>query len=163
MGISTDGALAFFVGFNLKRNCYFDKPRKLNVLIAIVAFGIAISIRLLSKHFFDDTIIHNEILAPLSHIILTSSFVVGIKWLFDVLPSVMGIISQNKLFRHIDKISIYVYVCHDQLFGVLDWRLSIYVLMPIYFLIVFVVSTVIWLIGNLITKQVDRCVNYCFG
>lgn len=123
---------------------------------------VAIGLRLLSKWLFDETIIHNSIIAPISHIILAASIIVGVKWLFEVMPKVMNGISKNTIFKHLDKISIYVYVTHDLMFFVLAWKLPVFLILLIYFVIAIVTATIFGLIGESLTKKIDKFVIYCF-
>ena len=54
--ISTDGALAFFIGVNLKRKGLLDKKRNKSIIIAIVVFLIAVFLRVVGKIMIDGTV-----------------------------------------------------------------------------------------------------------
>ena len=162
IGVRTEGLLAFFIGFNLKRKDLPKTNKMINLLVALAAFVVAVGLRLLSKKLFDETIIHTDIIAPISHVVLAASIIVGVKWLFDVMPRVMNYISKNAVFKYLDKISIYVYVTHRLMFFVLAWKLPLYLLLPIYFVIAILTATLFWLIGDYVTKRIDKLVFYCF-
>ena len=162
-GISISGLLAFFIGFNLKRKRLLEKRSMALFVAAVVAFAVSVGSRLISKKLLDETVLHNDIFAPLSHIVLAASIIVGIKWLFTVVPRIMNGISSSYLFKHLDRISIYVYVSHDIMFFVLDWKLPLYFLLPVYFVIALLTGTIMWWIGSFVTQRVDQFIKYCFG
>lgn len=97
VNIQIEGILAFLIGFNLKRNKKPAHNDHRNFLIAIATFCSAIGIRLISKYYLDETVIHNNITSRLSHLIL-AAFFIGVKWLFDAFPNLMNRIASSRFF-----------------------------------------------------------------
>ncbi len=165
--ISTDGALTFFIGFILKRRKYFEKPYKYNVIIAIACFAISVIGWLIGRRYLDGSVFYDEIIAPGAHVTIAVSFFIGIKWLFSVLPRLMSDITNTKLAKHLDKISIYIYISHDMLFAgpvlyILTWKYPLLLLLFIYIIAVVVFATLLYYLGTFITSQVNRLVEYLF-
>lgn len=160
--ISTDGALAFFIGFALKRKKLLEVYKRTNGFIAIVCCISAVTLRLIGKHYIDGSVFYDEVIAPGTHVMIAASFVVGVKWLFGIAPKTMESLSDNKFMQHLDKISIYVYISHDMLFGVFEWSLPVPVLAILFISIVILVASMLWIVGEFATRQIDRAVNYLF-
>ena len=165
--ISIDGALAFFIGFILKRKKYFEKQSRYGAVIAIGYFVFSILGWLTAKKYIDGTIFYNEIIAPGAHVTIAISFLIGIKWLFNILPGIMNGIAKARIIRHLDRISIYVYISHDMLFAgpvlyILSWKLPLILLLFIYALAVVIFATLLYYLGSFIASSVTRLIEYLF-
>ena len=165
--ISTDGALAFFIGFTLQRKKYFEKQSKYNVFVAIGYFAFSIFGWLIGKRYLDGTVFYNEIVAPGAHVTIAISALIGIKWMFVMLPRIMTGIADSRIIRHLDKISIYIYISHDMLFAgpvlyILTWDQPILQLLLIYALAVVIFATLLYYLGTFITNGVTRIMEYLF-
>lgn len=116
IGISTDGALAFFIGVRLKES---GKPKnsKANIIIAFVCLAISILVRITGKVFIDEWMVYNEIIAPITHVGISCAMLLLVKWLFYTCPKTMLYVSKSSVIQHLDKISILVYLFHPMFFN----------------------------------------------
>lgn len=164
--VSTDGALAFFMGVTLKRRGLLKSHRKYNIFVAIGTFAVAVGLRIICKKLFDDTVFYREIISPGTHVMIAGAFLVGVKWLFSVADPFMNGITENRFFQHLDRISIYMYVCHgffiEPVFNELMPQVGVIAFVA-FLCLALLISTVLWLVGEWITKEVERGVYYLFG
>ena len=165
--ISTDGALAFFIGFCLKRKKLLEKNIKFNIIPAVAYFTVAVALRLIGKRYIDGSVFYDEVIAPVTHVMIAAAFVVGIKWLFEMSPIAMNRVASSYPILHLDRISIYVYISHTMLFGgivlsVFKWPLPVLILMVLFVVFVIAFSTLLWYVGEWLTKQIDRVVSFLF-
>lgn len=158
--ISTDGALAFFIGVNLKRKGLLDKKSNKNIVIAIAVFLLAILFRVVGKITVDDTVFYDEIISPLTHVWIACSVLVSVKWLSNVSPNLVDYLADLKIVRHMDKISIYVYIIHsffisDIIVDVFKMGYSVPIAMILFFCVVFIFSTLVSLFGDYLMKKIE--------
>lgn len=160
--IGTAGALAFFIGFRMKRKKLLAEYRKKDIVVAIVCFAVAVSLRLAGKHFIDGTLFYDGAIAQGTHVMIAAAFIVGVKWSFGALPNLVNSVARSKIVQHLDKISIYVYVCHDRTFGVLSWPIPLIISFMLMIVFSVMLATFLWYVGEYLTKQIDRSVHYLF-
>ena len=146
LGINLNGPLCYMIGFGLKKREILEKKRPKNIFVAFIIFVIAVGVRLLSKHYIDGSILYNQILAPITHIMIAAAFFIGIRWLFEMFPGVFTKIAANRGVRWIDTISIYVYICHDWFIS--DLFVDIFELVPS-----FVLGLILFFICGIITAS----------
>ena len=161
LGVNLSGLLCYMIGFGLKKRALLSKKRPRNIYVSVIVFILTINIWLISRRFIDGTIFYNQIIAPMSHVLIAVAFFIGVKWLFDQIPKPLNIIVSSKIFRWIDKISIFVYVCHDwyldPLFvDVFALNLPLIWSILIFFLLTFITATGMSLIGEGITKGLKK-------
>lgn len=115
---------------------------------------------MIGHRFVDGTIVYDEIVTPLIHVILASSIVVSVEWLFAIWPRFMTRIGGNSFISHLDRISVYVYISHDMLysgtiFSMFKWPLSFSVILPLYFVTMILLGTVLCYLGEKCTEKID--------
>lgn len=93
---------------------------------------------------------------------IAAAFVVGMKWLFGEVPNLMNVFARSKVIQHLDKVSIYVYICHERTFGLLTWSIPMTVSFVLMILCVVVLSTILCYFGEFLTKRIDRAVDFLF-
>ena len=166
MQISTDGALAFFMGVTLKRRGLLESHRRYNIFVAMGCFVIAVGLRILCKRLFDDTVFYKEVIAPGTHVLIAGAFLVGVKWLFKAMGEMMNRITGSRFFQHLDRISIYVYISHGFFIApVFSWLWTILGLATfvLYLFLVLIIGTSLYFVGEWTTKQMERSWYYLFG
>ena len=161
--VSTDGALAFFIGLTLRERSLLEKKEQKQIISATITFILSLGIRLLGKRFTDGTVLYDEIISPLTHVGIACSFLVATKWLFNLFPKQCERIAQNAVIRHFDRISIYVYVFHSMFFNgtivdLFKLNLNVPLEMIIYFAAVISFSTIMTFIGEYITNKTESAV-----
>ena len=122
---------------------------------------IAIAIRLMCKRFIDGSVLYDEVIAPGTHIGISISALCFIKWLQYIAPKIINAIGKNGFVRHLDKISIYVYVLHGFFISpVFGLNLSPLIVYPLFACIVGVSSSAAyWIfdgIGSKIISLIDK-------
>lgn len=162
IGISTDGALAFFIGVRLKES---GEPKKRggNVIIAVVCLVISVLIRIIGKVLIDEWIVYNEIIAPLTHVGIACAMLLLVKWLFYSYSRIMLHLSKSYIIQHLDKISILVYLFHPMFFNgvimdVFSFNINKATGFIVYFCVVFIFASVLWPVAEYLTKIVDYIV-----
>ena len=165
--ISTDGALAFFIGVNLKKKGLLDKKSNKNIVIAIAVFFIAVSLRVIGNRMVDGTVFYDEIISPLTHVLIACSILVSAKWFSKVAPELVDNIAGSPIMRHLDKISIYVYIIHPMFFNgvitdVFKIGYPIPIAMVLYLCAVIIFSTIVYFFGDLLTKKIDGLCSWLF-
>ena len=159
--ISTDGALAFFIGVVLKQRRLLDCKKKLAIVISAICFTISVIIRLIGNRLMDGTIIYNEIISPVTHIGIACSLLIFVKALFNIFPKVFNRISSSYILRHLDHISIYVYIFHPMFYNgvimdVFQTGIRLYLSIPIYLMLVLILASVMTIVGDFISKKANR-------
>lgn len=164
--ISTDGALAFFIGVILKRRGLLESHRKYNIIVSIGYFCFAVGMRLVGKRLFDDSVFYTEVIAPGTHVMIAGTILVGVKWLFGTAQQLMIGITKSAVFQHLDRISIYVYISHGWLitpvFSKLTSRLG-YITFFVYLSFVVLIGTLLYFLGEWSTKKIEKGVFYLLG
>ena len=152
--------ISFLVGYGLKKRTILEKRRPYNIIVAIVVAIIAVGLRLGTKGFIDGTVLYDQVIVVVSHCMLSTAFFIGVRWLFELFEKQMEDISSSAVMRWLDKISIYVYISHDwfikDIFGL---KLPLMVDFLIYFSEVFVVASLLYILGESISKKVMRTMN----
>ena len=166
--INISGALGFFIGLALKHYHLIDCPKKKSIFNYILFFLFAVSIRLLTKRMLDGSVFYDEIIVPLTHIILAVALFASIKWMFEITPRIMNRIASSKILQHLDRISVYAYISHDMLIsGVLlslfQLSISIYLSIPLYFVAVVILATALCFIGEFLTDVIDKTKIWLIG
>ena len=161
LGINLNGLLCYMIGFGLKKRGLLNKKRSKNICVVVFVFLIAVGGWLISRQYIDGTILYDQVLAPLAHILIATAFFIGVKWLFDQFSMPLNIIASSKAVGWIDKISIYVYVCHtwflDPLFvDVFAIGLPVIFCVPLFFLSAFITGSGMFLIGERIINSLRK-------
>lgn len=165
--IRVGGLLGFFMGVTLRREHLLDYPKKRYILLYGFLAIFSVAVRLFTKRFIDGTVYYDEIIVPLTYVILAAALFASIRWLFTVMPSIDKLAS-SRFVQHLDRISIYTYICHDFLFSgvvlsVFRWPLSMYILIPIYLCLVIIFATVLWFIGDFAADKIEKTREWLVG
>lgn len=151
--------LSFLVGYGLKKRGVLEKTKHYNIAVAVVTFVIAVALRVVTKPLLDGTILYNQVVVEISHLMIAAAFFVGVRWLFEVYGTLMKKVASSRLFRWLDKISIYVYISHDWFISkFFRLRLPMVLEFLMFFCEVFVVASVLFLIGNKVSKEVENVI-----
>ena len=75
--VNLNGLLAYMVGFGLKKRKLLEKKRIYNIFISMVVFILAVGIRLVTKRYIDGSVLYDQILAPVTHIMIAAAFFIG--------------------------------------------------------------------------------------
>ena len=122
-------------------------------MVGMVIFLIAVMLRLGTKRFIDGTILYNQVIVSVSHLMLAVSVFIEIRWLFEIFQSIMIGIAKSAVFKWMDQISIYTYISHDwfirDIFGA---GFPLILAFIIYFAVVAIVASALFLIGTRITR-----------
>ncbi len=102
--------LIYFVGYYISKY-QVEVTKTKFVLFGITAMFLSITIRLLSKYWFDNTPIYG-IIVPITHTILAISIYFIIGYLSNHLNNICCIISNSKLWIWFDNLSYYIYITH---------------------------------------------------
>lgn len=152
LGISLP--LSFLVGFGLSKRLILEKKRPYNIAIAIVVAIFAVGLRMGTKRFIDGTILYDQVIVVISHCMLSAAFFIGVRWMFELFGKQMVDISSSSVMKWLDKISIYVYISHDWFIkDVFGLRLPILAEFFVYFIEVFVVASLLYTLGECISKK----------
>lgn len=164
--ISTDGALAFFMGVALKRRGLLEQQIKYNIFVAVACFAVAVALRLVANRYIDGSVLYNEVIAPGTHVMIAGAFVVSMKWLFGSMPKIMNQIAQSKLLRHLDRISVYLYISHGwfitPVFSSVTFCNGAFATL-IYICLIVTVSSFLCLLGEWVTWKVEHGICYLLG
>lgn len=165
MNICTKLLLIFFIGYVLaKEHILEDKDHKL-LVGGMVQFVIAVAIRLITKRFMDGTRVYDNVIVALTHTGIAISALCIFKWFEYIAPKAVLSIGKNPIIRHIDKISIYVYISHDwYITGVIaalfDSSMNPILLYPLFACLVFLTATILYFVfeklGTVLTNQISR-------
>lgn len=136
--VNISGILAFYIGYVLKKKDYGYK--KYNCFLMILVAGLAAGVRLVAKRFLDETIVYNLIVS-ITQICIAAAAFMWIKWLLEACRFTTKIVT-SKLFSHLDKVSLYVYVCHRWFFDGTILRMFDYGLPMTIALILYLVAVV---------------------
>ena len=165
--ISTDGLLIFFVGYQLRQRGYLEDKKNVSRMIVsgVAAFVLSVLIRIGCRRLIDGTLLYDEIIVPLTHIGIASSALVAIKAFALIWPSVLEGIGKNRLTRYLDRISIYVYICHDWfikdiILAVFDLSAPIWLIVPVFIILVLVTASVLYFIfERVIGRRLNRMIS----
>ena len=157
LGISLP--ISFLVGYGLKKRRLLEKRRPYNIAVAIVVAIIAVGLRMGTKGVIDGTILYNQVIVVVSHCMLSAAFFIGVRWLFELFEKQMTDISSSTVMKWLDKISIYVYISHDwfikDIFGL---KLPLVAEFLIFFSEVFMVASVLYILGESLNKKAMKLV-----
>lgn len=163
MNISIGLLLIFFIGYRLAKLGVLEcKPTKL-LYSGVAMFFTAVAVRLCCKRVIDGSLLYVNIIVTLTHIGIAISSLCAFKWFELVAPKVVMSIGKNKFVRHLDKISIYVYISHDwYINGIIatmfDGQIPPIVLYPLYFVLVVITSSALYFvfenIGNVLPDYI---------
>lgn len=149
--------ISFWVGYGLRKRGILDGNKPYNFMVAIITAIIAVWLRLGTNRFIDGTILYNNLIVVISHCLLAAAFFIGVRWLFEKFGKTMVRISSSNVMRWLDMISIYVYISHEwfikEMFGL---GVPLPVELLLYFAEVFIVASVLYIIGNKMSKAVKR-------
>lgn len=62
------------------------------------------------------SVAYDEVVAPLTHVVLASAVFLGVRWLYAWWGP-FARVARGRAVAFLDKISVYVYVCHSLLIG----------------------------------------------
>lgn len=149
--------LSFLVGYGLKKREVLKDFKQYNIIVAVVTFTVAIALRLWSNRLLDGTILYDYVIVGISHLMIAVAFFIGVRWLFEVSGDFMLKTASSKILRWLDTISIYVYISHNWFIReFFDLRFPLAIDFLAYFTEVFVVASVLFLIGDRMSKTVER-------
>lgn len=153
--------LSFVVGYGLKKRRMFETRSPYNIIVSIVTFAIAVIIRLGTKRYLDGSILYDQVIVVISHLMIAVAFYIGVRWLFESFGDVMLKITTSRSFRYLDKISIYVYISHDwfinEFFGM---GLPFAVQLLLYFTEVIIVASVLFFVGDKLSMRLEKIIAY---
>ena len=159
-GVSIDGALIFFIGIVLKQKGVLERKETNKIQKACGYFVAAVLIRIVGKKFFDDTVLYNEIICPLSHIMIACTLLMSIKWLFLQSPGTTERIMTNRFIAYLDRCSLYIYVFHPfflngTLFNVLELPLPRGITIIIFCFLTMILSSIMMRFGEWIIRTIE--------
>lgn len=109
--IYTSYFIIFFAGYFFCK--FYEKRFSLKAYIITSILMVAIIIlRLLSKRYFDGLILYNDIIAPLCQNVLGFWFFVSVKTLYKYKEKAIDTLAKNKVIKHLDALSYYIYITH---------------------------------------------------
>lgn len=155
LGVSVP--LSFLVGYGLRKRGVLEGIRPYNIIVAAVTFVVAVALRLGTKTLLDGTILYDHVIVVISHLMIAAAFFVGVRWLFEISGEFLYKVASSRQFRWLDKISIYVYLSHDWFIsGIFGLEIPLISRFLIYYLEVFIVASVLFFIGNELSKQMEK-------
>lgn len=130
-----------------------------NYIILTIGMIIAIILRLLAKHFLDDTFVYNIVVVGLSHTVIAIWIFLTIR-LLDKRISWIHTIASSSAIRKIDSMSYYLYITHYYFlinrFGLKELSQSI-IWQTVFFCILMFMSSLVlkWISEKIVINKIQ--------
>ena len=109
LGVNLNYFTMFLTGFFIISNNYFLSCKYRYLFFSFLG---ALSLRLLTHMFFDDTIFYTGVIVMLSHTIIAISIILFIKEFTSRNTNVTASVTSNAVFKKIEIFSFYIYITH---------------------------------------------------
>ena len=106
--------IVYFLGYIFSRYFYnyYTSVSGKQLLLNLFLFVFGVFIKLLGRHLFDETILYNDVISPLSFNIITIALLVVLRYIFIRYSKTLNKIMEYNVVKHLDKISYYFYIVH---------------------------------------------------